>query len=160
MNLVDKFKIVKENKPIEPYYLISYSMDSNDGDYIEGNLKISERQWKELPAAFFFAILYFSNDCAGKFSHGEAYGNYYCHHIWENKHDLSWLANVTDDFNMMCYTDWGPCHSYAGIKIEYFDEQCKKHKVSYPFIDDLFDTEEEMLSTIKEAIDEYKKSRR
>ena len=43
------------------------------------------------------------------------------------------------------------------MKNGYFDEQCKKYKVSYPSIDDLFDTEEEMISTIKEAINNYKK---
>ena len=41
------------------------------------------------------------------------------------------------------------------VKIEYFDEQDKRYSVSYPSIDDLFDTEEEMISAIKEAIDIY-----
>ena len=83
------------------------------------------------------------------------WGNYYGHHFEENKHGLSELADVANEFDMMCYSDCGRCHSYAKIKIEYFDEQDKRHYVSYPSIDDLFDTEEEMISAIKEAIDNY-----
>ena len=30
-NLAEKFKIYTESKSIQPYYLISYTMDSNDG---------------------------------------------------------------------------------------------------------------------------------
>ena len=31
-NLAEKFKINAKNKSIKPYYLISFTMDSNDGD--------------------------------------------------------------------------------------------------------------------------------
>ena len=55
----------------------------------------------------------------------------------------------------MCYTDWGKCHSYVDISIDYYDEQEKKHSVNYPSIDDLFETEEEMIATITEVIEDY-----
>ena len=154
-NLAEKFKINIESKSIQPYYLISYKMDSNDGDYMKGTVKFSEQEWKELPLAFLFAILYFGNGYSGKFSHGNNWGEYYGHHFEENEHGLSELADITAEYDMMCYTDWGRCHSYTKIKIEYFDEQDKRYSVSYPSIDDLFDTEEEMISAIKEAIDIY-----
>ena len=154
-NLAEKFKINAESKSIKPYYLISYTMDSNDADYMKGTVKFSEQEWKELPLAFLFAILYFGNGYSGKFSHGNNWGEYYGHHFEENEHGLSELADIAAKFDMMCYSDWGRCHSYTKIKIEYFDEQDKRYSVSYPSIDDLFDTEEEMISTIKEAIDSY-----
>lgn len=154
-NLVEKFKINAKSKSIKPYYLISYTMDYNDADYMKDTVKFSEQEWKELPLAFLFAILYFGNGYSGKFSHGNNWGNYYGHHFEENEHGLSELADIAAEFDMMCYSDWGRCHSYTKIKIEYFDEQDKRHSVSYPSIDDLFDTEEEMISAIKEAIDIY-----
>ena len=154
-NLAEKFKINAKNKSIKPYYLISFTMDSNDGDYMKGTVKFSEQEWKELPLAFLFAILYFGNGYSGKFSHGNNWGEYYGHHFEENEHGLSELADIAAEFDMMCYSDWGRCHSYTKIKIEYFDEQDKRYSVSYPSIDDLFDTEEEMIAVIKEAIDIY-----
>ena len=154
-NLAEKFKINAKNKSIKPYYLISFTMDSNDGDYMKGTVKFSEQEWKELALAFLFAILYFGNGYSGKFSHGNKWGNYYGHHFEENEHGLSELADIAVEFDMMCYNDWGRCHSYEEIKIEYFDGQDKRYSVSYPSIDDLFDTEEEMISAIKEAIDIY-----
>ena len=42
-NLAEKFKINVENKSIQPYYLISFTMDSNDGDYMKGTVKFSEQ---------------------------------------------------------------------------------------------------------------------
>ena len=154
-NLAEKFKINAKNKSIKPYYLISFTMDSNDGDYMKDTVKFSEQEWKELPLAFLFAILYFGNGYSGKFSHGNNWGKYYGLYFEENEHGLSELADIAAEYDMMCYTDWGRCHSYTKIKIEYFDEQDKRHSVSYPSIDDLFDTEEEMISAIKEAIDIY-----
>ena len=154
-NFAEKFKINAKNKSIKLYYLISFTMDSNDGHYMKGTVKFSEQEWKELPLAFLFAILYFGNGYSGKFSHGNNWGEYYGHHFEENEHGLSELADITAEYDMMCYTDWGRCHSYTKIKIEYFDEQDKRYSVSYPSIDDLFDTEEEMISAIKEAIDIY-----
>ena len=154
-NLAEKFKINTESKSIQPYYLISYTMDSNDADYMKDTLKFSEQEWKELPLAFLFAILYFGNGYSGKFSHGNKWGDYYGHHFEENEHGLSELADIAIKFGMMCYTDCRRCHSYTKIKIEYFDGQDKRYSVSYPSIDDLFDTEEEMISAIKEAIDIY-----
>ena len=155
-NLVEKFKVSKEKKSIEPYYLISYTMDSNDGDYMNDTCSIPESEWKSLHPVFFLALLYLGNGYDGKFSHGNNWGDYYGHHFEDNKHGLSELADILDDdIDIMCRTDWGKCHSYVDISIDYYDEQEKKHSVNYPSIDDLFETEEEMIATITEAIEDY-----
>ena len=93
---------------------------------------------------FFLVLLYLGNGYGGKFSHGDDWGDYYGHHFVYNKHGLSVLADIlADDYGIMCRTDWGRCHSYVNIEIDYYDEQEKKHSVNYPSIDDLFETEEE-----------------
>lgn len=159
-NLVKKFKISNEKKSIEPYYLISYKMDSNDGDYMKDTCQIPESKWKSLHPVFFLALLYLGNGYSGKFSHGDKWGDYYGHHFKDNKHGLNELADILDDdYGIMCYTDCGNCHSYVGIEIDYYDEQEKKHSVNYPSIDDLFETEEEMIDAITEAIEDYYNSK-
>lgn len=51
-----------------PYYLISYKMDSNDGDYMKDACQIPESEWKSLHPVFFLALLYLGNGYSGKFS--------------------------------------------------------------------------------------------
>ena len=141
-NLAEKFKINAKSKSIQPYYLISYTMDSNDADYMKDTLKFSEQEWKELPLAFLFAILYFGNGYSGKFSHGNKWGNYYGHHFEENEHGLSELADIGVEFDMMCCTDWGRCHSYTKIKIEYLTLDFKKRiKTFYGFTAEIIEHE-------------------
>ena len=155
-NLVNIFKINKNINSI-PYYIISFIMDSNDGDYIRGSIRINEVDWKTLHPIFFLALLYLGNGYYGKSSHGNQWGDYYGHHFKRNKHGLSELADILrDDFNIMCYTSDGNCHSYVSFVIEYYDSQDKRYTVSFPSIDDLFNAEEEMISTIKEVIKDYK----
>lgn len=154
-NIVNRFTI-KENENPTPYYIISFVMDSNDGDYIKDSVRINEANWKTLHPVFFLALLYLGNGYSGKFSHGENWGRYYGHHFKKNKHGLSELADILEDFDIMCYTEYGKCHSYTSIIIEYYDSQDKRHTVTHPYIDNLFNTEEEMISTIKEAIEDYK----
>ena len=157
-NLVQEFKVKKRRKKIEPYYLISFEMDSNDGDYMRDSCEVSEEEWKMLHPAVLLGLLYFGNGYSGKFSHGKTWGDYYGHHWEDNKHGLSELVEIlVDDLDLMCNTDWERCHSYTDINIEYFDESGKKCQVDHPSIDDLFDTEEEMVSTIQEAMKDYYK---
>ena len=46
-NLVNKFTL-NENGNSTPYYIISFVMDSNDGDYIRDSVRINEVNWKTL----------------------------------------------------------------------------------------------------------------
>ena len=155
-NLINRFKI-NENGNSIPYYLISFIMNSYDEDYVRGSIRIYEVDWKTLHPVFFLALLYLGNSYSGKFSHGEDWGHYYGHHFEENKHGLSELADILEnDFSIMCHTSYGRCHSYVSIVIEYYDLQDQRCSVSFPSIDDLFNTEEEMISTIKEAIEDYR----
>ena len=44
------------------------------------------------------------------------------------------------------------CHSISNIDVIYYNEQGIPHNVSFPNVDDLFDSEEEFLSYIYELI--------
>lgn len=156
MDIRDKF-VIQENKgKTEPYYVLRYTMDSNDADYIRDSATYYEEGWKSLPNFFFLMLSYLSRGYAGKFSHGKDWGSYYGHHLDENAHGLTEEIEVfTDRFSIMCYSDWGSCHSFTDFTLEYYDSEKRKHSVSIPNIDDLFETEEDMVKTIKDACTEY-----
>lgn len=150
------FKIKKTNKKTKPYYQIHINMDSNDGDYISGDLHVLETYWDNKDDIFFLMLAYLGNGYSGKFSHGKDWSDYYGHHYKENAHGLSKIINyVAEAEDWIQYSDWGACHSFSDITISYYDENNKKSNVTMPSIDDMFDTEEEMIETIKEA---YKNS--
>lgn len=156
MYIRDKFVIQKKNEGKKPYYVLRYEMDSNDADYIRDSVSYDEEEWKTLPNFFFLMLSYLSRGYSGKFSHGETWSDYYGHHLDRNKHGLSKEIEVfTDRFSIMCYSDWGSCHSFSDFTLEYYDSENCKHNVSIPNIDDLFDTEEDMVKTIKTACNEY-----
>ena len=149
-----KIKNVKQRKP---RYQIVIEMDSNDGDYIKEIIDYEVKEFESLPDIVLYALMYLGHGYKGKFSHGEDWGDYYGHHFDENKHGLDFLGDVMKDNDLMCYTDWGSCHSYAGIDIKYIDEHNCIHPVTLPNIDTLFNSEEEMIKEIKRAYEEYEK---
>ena len=101
-------------------------------------------------------LAYISRGYSCKFSHGNSWGSYYGHYIDENKHGLTEEIEVfTDHYDIMCYSDWGSCHSFSDFTLEYYDSEQRKHDVSIPNIDDFFETEEDMVNAIKEACKEY-----
>lgn len=156
MDIRDKFVIHKNEGKSKPYYILRYTMDSNDGDYIRDSASYDEEEWKTLPNFFFLMIAYLGRGYSGKFSHGNTWDSYYGHHISKNKHGLSEEIEVfTDHFDIMCYSDWGSCHSFTNFTFEYYDNEERKHTVSIPNIDDLFETEEDMVKAIKDACEEY-----
>ncbi len=156
MDIRDKFTISELAGKVKPYYILRYEMDSNDGDYIRDSSTYDEEEWKKLPNFFFLMLAYLSRGYSGKFSHGETWDSYYGHHLDENKHGLTEEIEVfTDHYDIMCYSDWGSCHSFSDFTLEYYDSEQRKHDVSIPNIDDFFETEEDMVNAIKEACKEY-----
>ena len=153
MNIKEQFKINKENGKNTPHYILRYRMDANDGDYIRDSSEISEKEWNEMPDFFFLMIAYLGRGYSGKFSHGETWGSYYGHHWSENKHGLRNEINAFQEmYDIVCYGDYDVCHSYCGFDLEYYDEDNKQYTVTIPNIDDLFNTEEEMVTAIKDAL--------
>ena len=156
MDIRDKFTISELKGNVKPYYILRYEMDSNDGDYIRDYSMYDEEEWKKLPNFFFLMLAYLSRGYSGKFSHGNTWDSYYGHHLNENKHGLTEEIEVfTDHYEIMCYSDWGSCHSFSDFTLEYYDSEQRKHDVSIPNIDNFFETEEDMVKTIKEACKEY-----
>lgn len=154
MNIRDKFTI-NENKAITPHYVVRYRMDSNDGDYVYNESEYDADEWKELPNFFFLMIAYLGKGYSGKFSHGSSWGSYYGHHWLENQHGLTeQIETFQDYYDIVSYGEFDVCHSYCGFNIEYYDENNRKFDVSIPNIDNLFNTEEEMIKAIKDACDE------
>lgn len=155
MSLRDKFIIKKSDKKAEPYYYLEVKMDSNDCNYIYETVTFNKSEWEKLPEFFFLMLAYLGHGSSGKFSHGEDWGDYYGHQWEDNKHGLREEIDIfADHWNCMCYSEWGCCHSFCGMTLKYYDDNCK-HDVVIPNIDDQFKTEEEMIKAIKDACNEY-----
>ena len=159
MSIKDEFVIqTLSDEKTEPYYILRYEMDSNDGDYIGGSSQYSKKSWDEKFEFFFLMLAYLSQGYSGKFSHGKDWGDYYGHHVAENAHGLSEeIGAFQEYYDIVCYSDWGSCHSYSDFTLEYYDEQNRKHDVYIPSIDNLFATEEEMIKAIKDAYQKFLK---
>lgn len=156
MNIRDEFVVVKNEGKITPYYELECEMDSNDGDYITEKSCYEVDEWNKLPNFFFLMLSYLAQGYSGKFSHGEDWGSYYGHHYDENKHGLSEEINIfADHWDIMCYSDWGACHSFSDFTLKYYDEDNVQHDVAIPEIDSFFEKEEDMIKAIKEACKEY-----
>ena len=156
MSLRDKFIIEKSDKKAEPFYELEVKMDSDDGNYIYDTVTFKKSEWEKLPEFFFLMLAYLGHGYSGKFSHGKDWDYYYGHHWEDNKHGLREEIDIfADHWNCMCYSEWGCCHSFNVMTLKYYDEDNFKHDVSIPNIDNLFDTEEEMIKAIKDACKEY-----
>jgi hypothetical protein len=153
MNIKEQFKINKRQGKNTPHYILRYKMDANDGDYVSGENEYTEKEWNELPDFFFLMIAYLGRGYSGKFSHGNSWGNYYGHHWEENKHGLrEEIWAFQEMYEIVCHGEMDICHSYSGFDLEYYDEDNKQYSVTIPNIDNLFDTEEEMVKAIKDAL--------
>lgn len=147
---------VEPNQPNKPYYNVYVKMDSNDADYISDDIQYTVEEWNEKPDIFFLMLAYLGQGYSGKFSHGQDWGDYYGHHFEENKHGLSdIISEVAEAEDWLQFSDWGMCHSFSDIIITYFDEENKKHDVTFKTIDELFNTEVEMREAIKEAYNKW-----
>lgn len=147
---------VEQNQPNKPYYNVFVRMDSNDGDYISGTIQYDEENWNKKSDIFFLMLAYLGQGYRGKFSHGENWGDYYGHHYKENKHDLyDIIFSVAEAENWLQFGEYDVCHSFRNIIITYFDEENRKHDVTYKTVDELFNTEEEMIEAIKEAYNKW-----
>lgn len=149
--------IIEQNKTkIKPYYNVFVKMDSNDADYISGDIQYNVDEWNEKTDIFFLMLAYLGQGYSGKFSHGQDWGDYYGHHCEENKHGLSKIIfEVAEAENWLQFGEYDVCHSFSDIIISYYDEENRKHDVTYKTVDDLFNTEEEMISSIKEAYNKW-----
>jgi hypothetical protein len=153
MNIKEQFKINKRQGKNTPHYILRYKMDANDGDYVSGENEYTEKEWNELPDFFFLMIAYLGRGYSGKFSHGNSWGNYYGHHWEENKHGLrEEIWAFQEMYEIVCHGEMDICHSYSGFDLEYYDEDNKQYSVTIPNIDNLFDTEAEMVKAIKDAL--------
>ena len=153
MNIKEQFKINKRKGKNTPHYILRYEMDANDGDYVSRSNEYTEKEWNELPDFFFLMIAYLGRGYSGKFSHGESWGHYYGHHWEENKHGLyKEIRAFQEMYEIVCHGEMDICHSYSDFNLEYYDEDNKQYSVTIPNIDDLFDTEEEMVKAIKDAL--------
>ena len=156
--LVEEFKM---NNNIKPYYKISLIMDG-----MRGNIEISEDNWKKLHPVVLLGLMYFGNGWDGKFAHEVEWSRYcfqytrgdYYGHNWEtNEHGLSELVHILEkEIGLMLYSGTGQKYSsYDMISISYFDNTNREFSVDLPSIDKYFDTEEEMISTIKREMENY-----
>lgn len=55
-------------------------------------------------------------------------------------------------YDIVCHGEYDVCHSYSDFSLEYYDENNKQYSVTIPNIDNLFNTEEEMVKAIKDAL--------
>ena len=156
-NIKDMYKIINTNKPAQPRYVLNFEMDSNDADYIRDSVEFSEQQWNNLPEFFFLMLAYLDKGYSGKFSHGESWDSYYGHHWEENKHGLTNIIETfANEYEIMCCDEWGMCHSFSSFDLKYYDSNNKQYNVTIPNIDNIFETEEEMISEMNRSFEEWK----
>lgn len=153
------FTVEPNKSKNKPYYNVYIKMDSNDGDYISDDCQYDVDEWNAKHDIFFLMLAYLGQGYSGIFSHGKDRGDYYGHHWMENEHGLSEIiSEVAESENWLQYGEYDVCHSFRDIIITYFDEENRKHDVTYKTVDDLFNTEEEMIDAIKEAYDRWNES--
>ena len=153
-NIRDLYKIqwADNKEKQEPEYILEFEMDANDADYIRDKTTFSAAAWNEMPDFFFLMLAYLSKGYCGKFSHGESWGNYYGHHWEENKHGLTEMINeFIEMYEIICYNEYGFCHSFSEFHLYYKDENKVIYDVEIPDIDDMFDTEAEMIFAMETA---------
>lgn len=147
---------VEQNQPSKPYYNVYVKMDSNDADFISSDIQYTVDEWNKKSDIFFLMLAYLGQGYSGRFSHGQDWGDYYGHFFSENKHGLSKIIfEVAEAENWLQFSDWGKCHSFSDIIITYFDEENKKHDVTFKTVDVLFNTEKEMIKAIKDAYNKW-----
>lgn len=156
-DIKDMYKIIYNGKKIKPKYVLDFEMDSNDADYIRDYVEFSEQQWNNLPEFFFLMLAYLDRGYSGKFSHGERWDNYYGHHWEDNKHGFANMIEAfADKYQMMLWSELDMCHSFSSFDLKYYDSNSRQYNVTIPNIDNMFKTEEEMISEMNRSYEEWK----
>lgn len=102
-------------------------MDSNDADYITKIVTLD-------PEILFsnkrliYCLAYVS--CEYDFKGHSWSDNVFGHHIIDNT-DINNLEDILGNYDLLCYTDWGCCHSFEDIEIIYFNENGVAHKIGF-----------------------------
>lgn len=124
-------------------YEVFIKCDANDGDYMRDSFVT-----KTLTEIECLLINYLRR-YEGKWSKGNRWGRHYGHKVNEIPLGDYLVENNWLLFAGMCDS---VCHSISSINVIYYDEQGIPHDVSFPDVDDLFDSEEEFLSYIYKLI--------
>ena len=92
--------------------------DSNDADYI-GKTEVMDPKvlFKCEKLIYCLAYITLPYDFKGHDWNDAAF----CHHVTEN-HDIVNLEYIISEYDFMCYSDWGPCHSLDHLEIIYYDK--------------------------------------
>lgn len=124
-------------------YEISIKCDANDGDYMNDSFVTETLTEVEC------LLINYLRRYEGKWSKGNRWGRHYGHKVNEIPLGDYLAENDWLLFAGMCDS---VCHSISSINVIYYDEQGIPYDVSFPNVDDLFDSEEEFLSYIYKLI--------
>ena len=117
------FKVVN---PVKDQLKITITMDSNDADYIT-NIVTLEPEILFSNKKLIYCLAYVSCDYDFK---GHGRGNKFGRHITDNT-DIDDLEDILGEYDLLCYSEWGCCHSFKKIEIIYYDENGVAYKVGF-----------------------------
>ena len=126
----------KSPKKYENILKIYVSWDSNDGDYIGTNITMKPEQLFD-DKKLIYCLAYLS--CNYNFKNHDWNAPVFCHHIDENE-DIDEIFDIICDADLMCYSDWGACHSLEEISIMYYDENGNAFDVTFADIHERWKT--------------------
>lgn len=118
------FRVVN---PVKSRLKITITMDSNDADYIT-NIVTLDPEILFSDKKLIYCLAYVSCDYDFK---GHGWGDIvFGHHITDNK-DINDLEDILREYDLLCYSECGCCHSFNKIEIIYYDENGVAHKIGF-----------------------------
>ena len=102
-------------------------MDSNDADYIT-NIVTLDPEILFSNKKLIYCLAYVSCDYDFK---GHSWSdNVFGHHIIRNT-DINDLEDILGEYDLLCYSEWGCCHSFKEIEVIYYDENGVAYKIGF-----------------------------
>lgn len=119
-----KFKpIGKKQNVIEGFV----EWDSNDGDYIGEQISMSpETLFSDQKLIYVLAYATLEYNFKGHKWNDSAFR----HHLSDNN-DIDDIMEILSDADLVCYSDWGPCHTLVTLEMTYYDANGIAKEISF-----------------------------
>ena len=155
-DLVKEEQIIKK---IRNSYKIYVECDANDGDCIDTEFEVDDIFADEL---FFLVLCYLCTDKAFGYpnkNYDNVFGDYIGGYIGgysEGDHFFEWMEDYCTEYGRTLLLFAGMCdcrcHSIVDLQITHY-VQGNKYRVLLPSIDEIFDTEQEMVDYMNNLYD-------
>jgi len=143
-DLVKEKKLESKNKT--NYYEISVECeDSNDGDCVDSTIEIEDLYKDEL----FFLVLCYLNTWSAFGYDGNSNDNVFGRYLGSDGDKFfNWLGKYCVSKDILIHVNMinQPCHSVVYLYVVRCKENNEQYEVILPSIEEIFDTEEEMVN--------------